>query len=233
MSSPVRALLENPWGTLDRLVEGPLHPGGADATEQLLTDAGVTAGTRLLDVGCGSGGAVERAASRGARSVGLDHAPGTQRAIRGDLDAIPVADGTMDVVLAECALCLADEFSGAVAETRRVLRPDGRLALSDVVVDAELSVPEPVARLLCLTGARDRTRVTGAVERAGFEITQMRDHGDQLLSMRDRIEQAVDYERLLGAMGDDGKELLDGIERVERAVEDGTVGYVSLIAQPR
>jgi hypothetical protein len=40
----------------------------------------------------------------------------------------------------------------------------------------------------------------------------------------------VDYERLLGSMGDRGQRLLDGIDELERAVEDGRIGYVSIVA---
>ncbi len=230
IGSPMDALLSDPWGTLDGLVDGPLHPGGTAATRSLLDDAGVGEHTRLLDVGCGSGGAVSLARDRGAQAVGLDRTPGTRRAIRGEMDAIPVQTNSVDVALAECALCLAEDFGTAVAETARVLRPDGRLALSDVVVEQSVNLPEPIAQLLCLTGTRDRDRITTTLREAGFEIRQLTDHGDDLLSMRDRIENAIDYERLLRATGE--AELLAGIERVEQNVRDGTIGYLSVIAEP-
>lgn len=230
IGSPVEALFSDPWGTLDGLVEGPLHPGGAAATEALLDRAGVTVGTRLLDVGCGAGRAVERAGARGSEAIGLDHSPQTSRALRGDIDRLPIADGAVDVVLAECALCLADDFQGAIAETRRVLGPGGRLALSDVVVESAVDVPEPIAQLMCLTGTRDRKRVLETIRAAGYRIDHHERHPEDLLSMRDRIREAVDYERLLRATGE--TELLEGIERVERGVEDGEIGYVSVIATP-
>ncbi|PSP93754.1 hypothetical protein BRC91_09190 [Halobacteriales archaeon QS_4_62_28] len=73
------------------------------------------------------------------------------------MTALPVSDGAVDVVLAECVLCLADDLDAALAETDRVLAPDGRLALSDVVVEGDVpDLPDPIARALCLTGSRER-----------------------------------------------------------------------------
>ena len=75
-TNPLTLALENPWTTLDALLDGPLHPGGAEATATLLDRAGVSDGTRLLDVGCGAGDALTRARNRGATAVGLDRNPG-------------------------------------------------------------------------------------------------------------------------------------------------------------
>jgi len=230
MQGMLDAALANPWATLDRLVDGPLHPGGREATETLLDRAGVGAGTRLVDVGCGAGVAVALARERGADSLGLDRDPGTDDAVRGDATALPFQSDGVDVVLAECVLCLTD-LPQALDEASRVLDADGRLALSDVVVeDGGPDVPSEVAEALCLTGARSRDRLRDHLDGAGFEVEDVRDHHEDLLAMRDRISGSVDYVGLLGAMGERGRRLRDGVERVERAVEDGEVGYVSIVA---
>ena len=229
MQNPIDAALSDPWGTMDAFVDGPLHPGGRAATEALLSRAGVGPDTRLVDVGCGAGDALDLARQRGADAVGVDRDPGGT--VRGDLARLPLADGCADVVLSECVLCLADSLPRALAETGRVLRPGGRLALSDVVVDGTLpEVPDIVAEAFCLTGTRDRDTLLAAVGDAGFEIRETRNHREDLLAMRDEVAGQVDYRGLLGLLGERGQRALDAIETLETAVEDGTVSYVSLVA---
>lgn len=233
MQGLLDAALSNPWATLDRLVDGPLHPGGREATADLLDRADVDADTRLLDVGCGAGDAVALARERGADAWGLDRDPGGDRALRGDATALPVDSGTVDVVLAECVLCLTD-LPRALEEVGRVLGAGGRLALSDVVVEGDGdpadALPASVAEALCLTGARSRERLRDELAAADFRVEGVRDHREDLLAMRDQVTEQVDYAGLLGAMGERGREVREGIERVEDAVADGRVGYVSLVA---
>lgn len=230
MDGLLDAALANPWSTLDTVLDGPLHPGGTEATEQLLDRAGVGHGTRLLDVGCGAGEALPVARQRGAHAVGIDPEPSTDRALRGDATALPLQDECVDVLLAECVLCLTN-LDAALGEANRILTDRGRLALSDVVVDGDRpDVPETVADALCLTGARSRDRLTERIEAAGFEVQDVADHHDDLLAMRDRVTDQVDYEGLLGLMGERGQRALSAIEDLEAAVEAGDVSYVSLVA---
>lgn len=230
MDGLLDAALANPWQLLDTVLEGPLHPGGTEATERLLDRADVGSGTRVLDVGCGSGDALLVARERGADAVGVDPSPNTDWAVRGDAMALPVQDGSVDVLLAECVLCLTD-LPVALEEAHRVLDDSGRLALSDVVVDGgQPAVPDQVAEALCLSGARSRDRLTTQLVDAGFDVQGMYDHHDDLLVMRDRVTDHVDYEGLLGVIGERGQRALDAIEELETAVEAGQVSYVSVIA---
>lgn len=230
MAGLLDAALANPWGMLDTMLDGPLHPGGTEATAQLLDRAAVDSETRLLDVGCGAGDALSVARDRGADAVGADPAPSTDRALQADTTTLPIKNGSIDVLLAECVLCLID-LDAALGEAHRVLADGGRLALSDVVVDGDgPDVPDAVGDALCLTGARSRDRLTGRVEAAGFEVANISDHHEDLLAMRDRVTDRVDYEGLLGVMGERGERALSAIEDLEAAVEAGDVSYVSLVA---
>jgi SAM-dependent methyltransferase len=231
MAGLLDAMLANPWATLDAMVEGPLHPGGHDATVELLDRAEVGEGTRLLDVGCGAGDALALARDQGAEAWGLDRSPGADRAVRGDAASLPLRGDSVDVVLAECVLCLTD-LPRALSEAERVLADGGRLALSDVVVsDERPDIPPELARAFCLTGARQRERLLERIEDAGFAVEYTRDHREDLLAMRDRVGERVDYEGLLGAMGERGRSLQAGVADLEAAVEDGRVGYVSVVAR--
>ena len=230
MNGLLDAALANPWRTLDTVLDGPLHPGGMNATERLLDRADVDTETRLLDVGCGAGEALTAARARGADAAGIDPAPKADRAVRGDAATLPFQSGSVDVILAECVLCLTD-LPAALAEANRVLCGGGRIAMSDVVVEDErFTVPEQLAEALCLDGARSRDRLLRRLADAGFEIQSVHDHHDDLLAMRDRITDRVDYRGLLGLMDERGQRTIDAIEGLETAVEAGDVSYVSVVA---
>ena len=232
MQGMLETALANPWGTLRGVLDGPLHPGGREATEALLDRAGVEANTRVLDIGCGAGESLAVAGERGARAVGLDRDPAGAQAVRGKMTQLPVADDAVEVVLAECVMCLAADRERALGEVARVVEPGGRLALSDVVVEGAVpDLPDPIVDALCLRESRGRETTVAGVEAAGFVVDDVREHRDDLLAMQDRIEARVDYEGLLGLMGERGQRLLEGIHAAEAAVDDGRISYLSLVAE--
>ena len=232
ITSPLDLVEADPWGALRSLVGGPLHPGGDDATVALLDRADVGPGTRVLDIGCGTGNGVALAAARGAEALGLDRRSTVQPAIRADLEALPIEASAVDVVVAECVLCLATDLDQAIDEAVRAIRPGGRLAMSDLVVDGDLpDLPPPVGRVLCLDGTRDRTALLDALERAGLAVGPVVDHREALIEMRDRAADRVDYVGLLRAAGERGRELLEAVESVEAAIETGDLSYVSVVAR--
>ena len=232
MKGMLETALANPWGTLRTVLDGPLHPGGREATERLLDRADVTADTRLVDVGCGAGESLAVARDRGAAAIGVDRDPGGDGAIRGEMTRLPIREGSVDVVLAECVMCLASNRDRALAEAHRVLEPGGRLAVSDVVVEDSIpDLPEPMVRALCLQRSRSRASTVSGIEAAGFVVEDVRDHRKDLLAMRDRVARKINYEAMLPLLGERGETILDGIHDAERAVDDGRISYVSIVAQ--
>jgi SAM-dependent methyltransferase len=237
MTGLLAALQGDPWGALRLVLGDPLHPGGHEATAALLDRAGVGADTRVLDVGCGAGGALKLARERGADAVGLDRDPTADHedgvgVVRGDLSALPVRDGAVDAVLGECVLCLAPDLDRALAETRRAVGGDGRLAFSDVTVAGEPpAIPPSLAEVLCLTDRRDREGLVAAVEDAGYEVHDVRSHREDLLAMREEAAGALDVDALLAALGDHGDRLREGVADLDAALDRGDVGYVSLVGE--
>lgn len=102
---------------------------------------GVTAGSRVLDVGCGAGGFLEFVARRGGLPAGIDPAAGMVRVARaalpgidvrvGPAEQLPWPDDAFDVVTAFNALQFSDDQPAALAEAARVAVPGGLIAVAN------------------------------------------------------------------------------------------------------
>jgi SAM-dependent methyltransferase len=91
--------------------------------------------------------------------------------LHGDIEAIPLPDDSVDVIISNCVINLAADKAKALAEAFRVLKPGGRFAVSDVVVRGEL--PADVRRSMelwvgCVAGALSEQDYTGLLHRSGF-----------------------------------------------------------------
>ena len=117
------------WGTFAR-----------PAWEPLLRTARIERGTRVLDVGCGSGELLEHLQDQGAVPSGVDPAPRMAELARaravgadvrlGDFERLPFDDGAFDALLAVNAFQFAEDQDVALAEAGRVLAPGGVVGLA-------------------------------------------------------------------------------------------------------
>ena len=92
--------------------------------------------------------------------------------LRGNIEEIPLPDASVDVVISNCVINLASDKGAVLREAFRVLRPGGRFAVSDVVVDGVM--PEAVRRDVeayvgCVAGALDVHDYERLLREAGFE----------------------------------------------------------------
>lgn len=157
--------------------------------------AGLNPGEVVLDLGSGGGLDVLLAAQRvGAEGYvyGLDMTDemlavarrNAERAgasnvefLKGDIESIPLPDASIDVILSNCVINLSPDKGEVLREAFRVLRPGGRLAVSDIVVDGELNdlaVSELQIRAAlswagCIAGALTIARYRQLLAEAGFE----------------------------------------------------------------
>jgi SAM-dependent methyltransferase len=144
------------------------EPSNQPLYAEVLRRLEVGIGTRLLDVGCGSGYAASMAAHRGAEVTGIDITPelleiARERVpaatfVQGGMDKLPFGPESFDVVVGFNSFQFADDPVGALAEGARVLRHGGRLAATTF---AEPERNESTALHLALEPLRDRATGTG------------------------------------------------------------------------
>src|SRR3989449_5109811 len=92
--------------------------------------------------------------------------------LRGEIENVPLPDGSVDVIISNCVINLSADKDRVFAEALRVLKPGGRLAVSDVVVRGE--VPAEIRRSVelwigCVAGALEEGEYREKLAKAGFE----------------------------------------------------------------
>ena len=152
--------------------------------------ARLNAGEIVLDLGSGGGIDVLLSAKRvgpAGKAYGLDmtdemlalanenkRKAGAENAefLQGEIEHIPLPDNTVDVIISNCVINLSADKDAVFREAFRVLKPGGRLALSDVVTRGEI-LPEIRKSVLlwagCMAGALDETEYRNKLSAAGFE----------------------------------------------------------------
>jgi SAM-dependent methyltransferase len=143
--SPAAEVQRRLWGTDPQAWADLAESHNQPLFEAVLDAARVGPGTRLLDVGCGSGLTLVLAAQRGAIPSGLDVSPGLLAIARkrlpgaglpgadlrdGDMESLPFADASFDAVTGVNAFQFAGDPRRALSEAARVLRPGGRVVAS-------------------------------------------------------------------------------------------------------
>jgi len=96
--------------------------------------------------------------------------------LRGEIENIPLPDNSVDVIISNCVINLSADKDKVLREAFRVLKPGGRLAVSDVVTRGEIN-PEIRKNILlwvgCIAGALDEKEYSDKLTNAGFEEVGM------------------------------------------------------------
>jgi SAM-dependent methyltransferase len=146
-------------------------------------------GQTVLDLGSGGGLDVLLSARRvapGGTAYGLDASPDMLTLARanavkadvtnatflhGHIEDIPLPDGHVDVVISNCVINLSTDKPRVLAEAFRVLRPGGRLGVSDVIADEGIDparLTDAERRVGCINGALTQRQYSEMLQAAGF-----------------------------------------------------------------
>jgi arsenite methyltransferase len=156
--------------------------------------AAMTAGETVLDLGSGAGFDCFLAADEvgpDGRVIGVDMTPEMVSTARenvakndavnvefrlGEISHIPAADAVVDVVISNCVVNLAPDKQRVFDDAYRVLRPGGRLAISDVVQTAPFPDDvrmDPESLTACVAGAATVDELEAMLDDAGFEAIEI------------------------------------------------------------
>ena len=246
-------------GHLDGLTPDDLFPhdqdhyGGLAATDELARGALISRGMRVADFCAGLGGTVRYLAHRyGADVTGVELTParvagaeeltrrvGLQnvaRVLEGSVLNAPLADGTMDAVVSQEAFCHVPDRAKALHEAFRILRPAGRLSMTDIICHVPLSDDD--AKLMwdgmsfqpleTISSYRDKVTAAGFKLVSAVDLTE-----DWRPILRDRLamyQRLREEARLAGTpMGHDA--FHESYIRFVALIQDRKLGGIRLIAE--
>lgn len=158
--------------------------------------ASLKEGETVLDLGSGAGFDCFLAANKVGRTgkvIGVDMTPEMLEKARdnarknnytnvefrlGEIEALPVADNTADIIISNCVINLSVDKGRVFDEACRVLKPGGRLMVSDIVLEKEL--PDIIRKSIqayigCVSGAMLENDYLKAIEDAGFRDVRVAD----------------------------------------------------------
>jgi arsenite methyltransferase len=169
-------------------------------------------GEHVLDLGSGAGIDVFIAARHvgaNGRVIGIDMTPEMLQKARtnaaklgfvqvefreGRLEKLPVVDASIDAVTSNCVINLVPDKAAVFREVARVLKPGGRLVISDIILDGDLppAIEKDVnAYVGCISGAMQRPAYFEALEAAGLRDVEVLKDIDYLGTMLDAAPDEV------------------------------------------
>lgn len=156
--------------------------------------ASIKKGEVVLDLGSGGGFdcflAAEKVGDNG-RVIGVDMTPEMIEKARenaekenfrnvefrlGEIENLPVADNSVDIIISNCVINLSPDKERVFREAFRVLKPGGRMMVSDIVLEEELpaSIKKSIsAHIGCLAGAMLKERYIDVIRKAGFKDVEI------------------------------------------------------------
>ncbi|MGH9179169.1 MAG: class I SAM-dependent methyltransferase [Acidimicrobiales bacterium] len=230
------------------------HPGGLDLTRRLARAIDLRSGQQVLDVASGPGatafllaaefGVSVEGVDLGEQSVASANAKAATNGLAerarftvGDAERLPLGDESVDAVVCECAFCTFPDKATAAAEMARVLKPGGRVGITDVTLDPTRLHEElktVAGWVACLADARPVDQYVELLAGAGLNVTLQESHDAALAGMIEQIDARLIAFRMAKLAALDGIDFDTARQRVAlaaQAVRDGIAGYTLLVAE--
>lgn len=231
------------------------HPGGLKLTRQLAQQLLIHRGSRVLDIASGRGASSLFLSDHyGCEQIALDLASEnlklTQQkarknetssqlhAVQANAEQLPFEDSCFDAVICECALCTFDQSKSVLSEIKRVLKPGGRLGLSDVVLNQPLpeALNNLLSRVFCISGARTTQEYGDMIADVGLIMLQQRRVDWVISEMAEQISQRATLLKSLSGEQEvivpdwisDNPSLL---ENIKYFIKSDGLGYVLMSAR--
>lgn len=237
------------------LLGDSFHPGGLELTGRLARLLNLTPQSIVLDVASGKGtSALHLAKTVGCRVVGVDlsqdnverskdraSALGLQDRAEfqiADAEHLPFAPNAFDAILCECAFCTFPDKQRAAAEFNRVLKPGGRIGISDLTrtPDALPELEGLLAWIACIGDAQPLERYARWLAGSGLSVQATEAHDHYLAQMVDSVRSKLLMADVLKGLGKLNVPGLD-TEQANRfaraasaAVAAGKLGYGVVVA---
>jgi SAM-dependent methyltransferase len=201
----VRAVAEAFGYTTGELASIPAEANMGLSCGNPTATANLRPGEVVVDLGCGGGLDVFLAAAKvgpAGKAIGIDMTPemvalARRNAARGrngrpftnvefhqaTIDSLPLADASVDCVISNCVINLAPDKAAVFREVARVLKPGGRLAVSDIALKKPLPVElgqDLMAYVGCIAGAIPMEEYRRHLIEAGFAAVEVIDTGADL-----------------------------------------------------
>ncbi len=231
------------------LAEDIFHPGGEDLTRRTIAAMDLPAHATVADLVCVTGTTalmldrdfnlqvtgVDLSAANIERAIErTDTNSAAVRFMQADAQKLPFEGNELDGILAECSFSLFADQAAVLAEIKRVLKPGGKFAITDMAIGGPLpaDIAEVISPWTCLVDAKDQQNYAQEFAAAGFEIQIIADESASLTNLIQLLKRKL---LLLGAGGVlaggsmpafDLATIKYWLDRFQAEVEKGTIRYL-------
>lgn len=232
-----------------------LHPGALSLTEKLGKEINLSKESKVLDVGCGVGtssiflakkfGCVMTGIDLSKKNIKIADSVASEQGVKaltnfvvGDAEKFDLSDNMFDSVICECSLCLFPDKNKATKEMFRVLKKDGRLGISDVVIRGELPVEMQNAlfKFICVLDAKSESEYTQILEKAGFSNICFDDKKKEIQNLLKDVKRRIFVAELAINMGRlklnvDIKKIKEMLKLLSECISSGLISYTMITAK--